>query len=315
MTETESRDVVIIGSGPAGLTAAVYAARANLEPLVIEGLERGGPTGGQLALTTDVENYPGFSDGIMGPELIAEMRGQAERFGTSYLTEDVVEVDLSRNPFLVRTESREVFARSIIVSTGARPKRLEVPGEERLWGAGVSACATCDGFFFHDQHVVVVGGGDSAMEEATFLTKFASKATVIHRRDELRASKIMQERAFKNDKIEFVWDAVVTEILGDDGRVSGVRIENTKTGETTDLACDGVFLAIGHIPNTALFEGQLDLDPVGYLIVKEPSTATNVPGVFACGDAMDAVYRQAVTAAGTGCKAAIDAERYLASFE
>ncbi|HEX2027655.1 MAG TPA: thioredoxin-disulfide reductase [Nitriliruptorales bacterium] len=311
----QTRDVIIVGSGPAGLTAAVYAARANLEPLVIEGIQAGGPTGGQLTLTTDVENYPGFVDGIIGPELIRQMRAQAERFGAQYLTEDVDEVDLTVRPFRLIAGGREHFAHSVIIATGARPRRLEVPGERRLWGAGVSACATCDGFFFRDRHVVVVGGGDSAMEEATFLTKFASRVTVVHRRDELRASKIMQERAFKNDRIEFVWNATVEEILGSDGMVSGVVLQDTKTGERSELACDGVFLAIGHIPNTHLFEGQLDVEPNGYLVVKEPGTATNVPGVFACGDAMDPIYRQAVTAAGTGCRAAMDAERFLAALE
>ena len=310
---SETRDVVIIGSGPAGLTAAVYAARANLEPLVIEGLTRGGPTGGQLTLTTDVENYPGFPEGIMGPELIQQMREQAERFGTSYITEDVTKVDLERRPFKLETDSgKDIYTQALIIATGARPRRLEIPGEDELWGGGVSACATCDGFFFKDQEVIVVGGGDSAMEEATFLTKFASKVTVVHRRDELRASKIMQERAFKNDKIEFIWDATVEEIHGENGQVTAVTLENAKTGERTELATNGVFLAIGHIPNTHLFEGTLDMDDEGYLLVDQPTTRTNVPGVFASGDVMDHIYRQAVTAAGTGCRAAIDAERWLA---
>ncbi|MDP8928297.1 MAG: thioredoxin-disulfide reductase [Actinomycetota bacterium] len=308
-------EVVILGGGPAGLTAAVYAARANLEPLVIEGLQAGGPTGGQLTLTTDVENYPGFSEGILGPELIRHMRAQAQRFGTRYWTDDVDEVDVTIRPFRVRADERDVFTHTLIVATGARPKRLEVPGEERLWGLGVSACATCDGFFFREQHVVVVGGGDSAMEEAIFLTKFAAKVTVVHRRDELRASKIMQERALKNDKIEFLWNATVSEVLGDENRVTGVRVRDTRSGDERRLACDGVFLAIGHIPNTGLLEGQLEMDPNGYLLVREPGTATNVPGVFAAGDVMDPIYRQAVTAAGTGCRAAIDVERYLAALE
>jgi thioredoxin reductase (NADPH) len=309
----QTHDVVIIGSGPAGLTAAIYAGRANLEPLLVEGMVEGGPTGGQLTLTTDVENYPGFPDGIMGPQLIMDMRAQAERFGTRFVTEDIVEADLGQRPFRLKTASgKEIFTQSLIVATGAKPRRLEVPGEDELWGAGVSACATCDGFFFKDKHVVVVGGGDSAMEEATFLTKFASKVTVIHRRSELRASKIMQERAFKNDKIEFVWNATVQSILGEDNQVTAVVLEDTETGETTELAADGLFLAIGHIPNTWLFEDQLELDDDGYLLVAEPTTATNVPGVFACGDVMDHRYRQAVTAAGTGCRAAIDAERWLA---
>ncbi len=306
-------DVVIIGSGPAGLTAAVYAARANLEPLVVEGVVTGGPTGGQLTLTTDVENYPGFPEGIMGAQLIQDMRAQAERFGTQFRTEDVTAVQLDQRPFKLETDSgEEIWTNSLIIATGAKPRRLEVPGEDELWGAGVSACATCDGFFFKDRHVVVVGGGDSAMEEATFLTKFASKVTVVHRRSELRASKIMQERAFKNDKIEFVWNATIAEVKGDNGQVTAVVLEDTQTGETSDLACDGMFLAIGHIPNTWLFEGVLDTDDEGYLLVDEPTTRTNVPGVFACGDVMDHIYRQAITAAGTGCRAAIDAERYLA---
>jgi thioredoxin reductase (NADPH) len=306
-------EVVIIGSGPAGLTAAIYAARANLQPVLIEGVIEGGPTGGQLTLTTDVENFPGFADGIMGPELIQNMRQQAERFGTRFVTEDVVKVNVDQQPATLETASgKTIQTRALIVATGAKPRRLDVPGEDELWGAGVSACATCDGFFFRDKHVIVVGGGDSAMEEATFLTKFASKVTVIHRREGLRASVIMQERAFKNDKIEFVLNAQVTEIKGENGLMSGVVLQDTVTGETSELAADGLFLAIGHIPNTWLFDGVLETDDEGYLIVDEPTTATNVPGVFACGDVMDHVYRQAVTAAGTGCRAAIDAERYLA---
>ena len=308
-----TRDVVVIGSGPAGLTAAIYAARANLEPLVVEGMVEGGPTGGQLTLTTDVENYPGFPEGIMGPQLIVDMRAQAERFGTHFVTEDVTAVDLEHRPFTLTTASgKSITTNALIVATGAKPRRLEIPGEDELWGAGVSACATCDGFFFKDRHVVVVGGGDSAMEEATFLTKFAYKVTVVHRRGELRASKIMQERAFKNDRIEFVWNANVVEVLGQDGQVTGVRLEDTDTGELSELACEGMFLAIGHIPNTQLFDGVLDTDDDGYLLVDEPTTRTKVPGVFACGDVMDHIYRQAVTAAGTGCRAAIDAERWLA---
>lgn len=315
MADTPTMEVVILGGGPAGLTAAVYAARANLEPLVIEGLQAGGPTGGQLTLTTDVENYPGFSDGILGPELIQNMRAQAQRFGARYWTDDADEVDVTVRPFRVRAGDREVYAHTLVIATGARPKRLEVPGEDGLWGLGVSACATCDGFFFREQHVVVVGGGDSAMEEAIFLTKFATKVTVVHRRDELRASKIMQERAFKNDKIEFLWNATVSEILGDRSRVTNVRLRDTRNGDERLLAFDGVFLAIGHIPNTGLLEGQLEMDPNGYLVVREPGTATNVPGVFAAGDVMDPIYRQAVTAAGTGCRAAIDAERYLTALD
>jgi thioredoxin reductase (NADPH) len=306
-------EVVIIGSGPAGLTAALYAARANLEPVLVEGVVDGGPTGGQLTLTTEVENFPGFPDGIMGPELIQNMRAQAARFGTRYVTEDIVEAQVEQQPITLRTASGETIqTRSLIVATGAKPRRLDVPGEDELWGAGVSACATCDGFFFRDKHVVVVGGGDSAMEEATFLTKFASKVTVVHRRDQLRASVIMQERAFKNDRIEFVWNAVVSQVNGTGGVLTSLTLTDTVTGEETELPADGLFLAIGHIPNTWLFEDVLDTDADGYLIVDEPTTNTNVPGVFACGDVMDHTYRQAVTAAGTGCRAAIDAERYLA---
>jgi thioredoxin reductase (NADPH) len=312
LTDT-THEVVIIGSGPAGLTAAVYAARASLEPVLIEGMVEGGPTGGQLTLTTDVENFPGFPEGIMGPQLISDMRAQAERFGTRFVTEDVVRADIEQQPIRLETASGAVVTtRSLIIATGAKPRRLEVPGEDELWGAGVSACATCDGFFFRDKHVVVVGGGDSAMEEATFLTKFASKVTVVHRRDELRASVIMQERAFKNDRIEFVWNATVSRVNGAEGLVSWLTLTDTVTGEETDLPADGLFLAIGHIPNTWLFEGVLDTDDEGYLLVQEPTTITNVPGVFACGDVMDHTYRQAITAAGSGCKAAIDAERFLA---
>ena len=306
-------DVVILGSGPAGLTAAVYAARANLKPLVVEGVVEGGPTGGQLTLTTDVENFPGFPEGIMGPELILNMRQQAERFGTTFLTEDVTRAALDVHPFRLETASgAELRTRALVVATGAKPRRLDVPGEDALWGSGVSACATCDGFFFREKHVVVVGGGDSAMEEATFLTKFASKVTVIHRREELRASAIMVDRARRNDRIEFVLNAQVVEVRGADGKVSGLLLEDTVTGERSEFACDGLFLAIGHIPNTWLFDDVLDTDDEGYLVVAEPSTRTNVAGVFACGDVMDHTYRQAITAAGTGCRAAIDAERWLA---
>ncbi|MEX0831833.1 MAG: thioredoxin-disulfide reductase [Nitriliruptoraceae bacterium] len=313
--EDHPHQTVIIGSGPAGLTAAIYAARANLEPLLIEGVTDGGPTGGQLTLTTEVENFPGFPEGIDGPQLILDMRRQAERFGTSFITEDVVNVDLSQRPFTLTTASdQQIRTDSLIIATGARPRRLEIPGEDELWGSGVSACATCDGFFFKDRHVVVVGGGDSAMEESTFLTKFASKVTVVHRRTELRASAIMQERALKNDRIEFVLDNQITSINGEGGQVSSVSLRD-RDGNTSELACDGVFLAIGHIPNTQLFDGVLTTDDEGYLVVDEPSTATNVPGVFACGDVMDHTYRQAVTAAGTGCRAAIDVERWLAANE
>jgi len=311
--EDRVHETIIIGSGPAGLTAAVYAARAALEPILIEGVLEGGPTGGQLTLTTDVENFPGFSDGILGPDLITNMREQAARFGTRFVTEDVTSVDLTGEVKRLETASGlRLATRTLIIATGAKPRRLEVPGEDELWGSGVSACATCDGFFFRDKHVIVVGGGDSAMEEATFLTKFASKVTVVHRRDQLRASVIMQERAFKNDRIEFAFNATVAEILGEGGLMSGVVLTDTVTGEQRTLAADGLFLAIGHIPNAWLFDDVLETDDEGYLIVDEPSTVTNVAGVFACGDVMDHTYRQAVTAAGTGCRAAMDAERYLA---
>jgi thioredoxin reductase (NADPH) len=306
-------EAIIIGSGPAGLTAAIYAARAALEPLLIEGVVEGGPTGGQLTLTTDVENFPGFPDGVMGPELIQNMRDQAARFGTHFITEDVTSVELTGEIKTLTTGSGLTLrTRSLIIATGAKPRRLEVPGEDELWGSGVSACATCDGFFFRDKHVLIAGGGDSAMEEAIFLTKFASKVTVVHRRDQLRASAILQERAFKNDRIEFALNAVIERVLGDGGTMNGVVLKDTVTGETRELAADGLFLAIGHIPNTWLFADVLETDDEGYLVVDEPSTATKVPGVFACGDVMDHTYRQAVTAAGTGCRAAIDAERYLA---
>jgi thioredoxin reductase (NADPH) len=301
----ESRQVVIVGSGPAGLTAAVYAARANLAPLVIEGFE----AGGQLMLTTDVENYPGFVDGIMGPELMEQMRKQAARFGTEYLAENATSVDLSKSPFEIVAGDRSVRAGTVIIATGAEAKMLDVPGERRLLGHGVSTCATCDGFFFRDQELVVVGGGDSAVEEALFLTKFASKLTVVHRRDTLRASKILQERAFSNPKIEFRWDSVVTEVLGD-GKLEGVALANAKTGEASKLEASGLFVAIGHLPNTSLFEGQLELND-GYIVTQPGDTQTSVPGVFAAGDVVDFKYRQAVTAAGMGCMAAIDAERYL----
>ena len=302
-----TRDVVIIGSGPAGLTAAVYTARANLSPLMIEGVE----AGGQLMLTTEVENYPGFVDGIMGPELMERMRKQAARFGTEIMTDNVTSVDLSSAPFTVSTSTDSYTARSVIIATGASAKMLDVPGEKELLGHGVSTCATCDGFFFRDQELLMVGGGDSAMEEANFLTKFASKVTVVHRRDSLRASKIMQDRAFNNPKIDFVWDSVISEIFGN-GKVAGARIKNLKTGEESELAAGGVFVAIGHTPNTSLFEGQLDLAG-GYIVTEAEGTQTSVPGVFAAGDVVDHRYRQAITAAGTGCMAAIDAERYLES--
>ncbi|MEA2461761.1 MAG: thioredoxin reductase [Actinomycetota bacterium] len=300
---------MIIGSGPAGLTAAVYTARANLHPIMIEGIE----AGGQLMLTTEVENYPGFVDGIMGPELMESMRKQAARFGTEIVTDNVTEVDLSSTPFHVKTSSETYDARSVIISTGASAKMLGVPGEKQLLGHGVSTCATCDGFFFRDQELLIVGGGDSALEEATFLTKFASKVTVVHRRDSLRASKIMQDRAFANPKIDFIWNSVITEILGD-AKVSGARIKNIETGEETEVQAGGVFVAIGHTPNTSLFEGKLELTG-GYISTPGEGTQTSVPGVFAAGDVVDFRYRQAVTAAGMGCMAAIDAERYLETLE
>lgn len=303
----QPRDVVIIGSGPAGLTAAVYTGRANLNPLMIEGVE----AGGQLMLTTDVENYPGFVDGIMGPELMERMRKQAARFGTEIVTDNVTSVDFSSAPFNVSTSSETYSARAVIISTGASAKMLGVPGEKELLGHGVSTCATCDGFFFKSQELLMVGGGDSAMEEATFLTKFASKVTIVHRRDSLRASKIMQDRAFANPKIEFVWDSVITQIVGN-GKVAGARVKNLKTGAETELVAGGVFVAIGHTPNTHLFEGQLDLSG-GYIVTEAEGTQSSVPGVFGAGDVVDSRYRQAITAAGMGCMAAMDAERYLES--
>ena len=308
----ELRDVVIIGSGPAGLTAAIYTARANLRPLVIEG-EPSSTTdqpGGQLMLTTEVENYPGFVDGVMGPELMAAFRAQAARFGAEYLTAKVSRVDFSSRPFRVWVGDDEHRAKTVVVSTGARALMLELENERRLIGRGVSTCATCDGFFFSGTEIAVVGGGDSAMEEAIFLTKFADKVTVIHRRKQLRASKIMQERAFKNDKIHFVWDSTVVDVLGE-GALTGVRLRNVLTGEESTLDVAGLFIAIGHVPNTDIFKGHLEMDESGYLVTRPGSTFTNVAGVFACGDVQDRVYRQAVTAAGSGCMAAIDVERWL----
>ena len=300
------RNVVIIGSGPAGLTAAVYAARANLSPLLIEGWQ----SGGQLTTTTEVENYPGFAKGIMGPELMKEMRAQAERFGTEFLTGDVTTVDFMKRALTISIDHEQTIgARTVIIATGASAVLIGLKNEARLTGHGVSTCATCDGFFFRGKELVVVGGGDSAMEEANFLTKFATKVFVVHRRDKLRASKIMQDRSMKNEKISFIWNSVVEDILGND-IVTGVRIKNLITGTTSTLPCAGVFVAIGHRPNTALFAGQLDMDARGYLVTKN-GTATSVPGVFAAGDVQDSTYRQAVTAAGTVCMAAIDAERFL----
>jgi thioredoxin reductase (NADPH) len=305
MPNVEDRDVVILGSGPAGLTAALYAARANLRPLVLKGID----AGGQLMLTTDVENYPGFPDAILGPELMEKMEKQAARFEAELLHQEATRVDLSSRPFGVWSGDEEWRARSLIVATGASAKMLGLDSERQLLGRGVSTCATCDGFFFRGKELAVVGGGDSAMEEALFLTRFATNVTVVHRRHELRASKIMQDRAFANDKIRFVWDSVVEEVLGD-GQVAGVRLRNLETGATDELPVGGLFVAIGHTPNTALFEGQLEMEQ-GYIVVQEPTTRTSVEGVFAAGDVVDFIYRQAVTAAGMGCQAAIDAERFL----
>jgi thioredoxin reductase (NADPH) len=307
MSETEHRKIVIVGSGPAGYTAAVYAARAELSPVVVAGLT----FGGQLMLTTDVENYPGFPDGVTGPEMMELFQKQAERFGTDVLLEDATEVDLSKRPFRVTTDSKTFTADAVILATGASARWLGLESETRLQNLGVSACATCDGALFRGKPMAVVGGGDTAMEEALFLTRFATKVTVIHRREALRASKIMQERALASDKIEFCWNAVVDEVLGDEF-VTGVRIRDVKTDETRELPIEALFIAIGHQPNTKIFEGQIDLDDVGYIRVKPGTSYTSAEGVFACGDAMDPVYRQAVTAAGTGCMAAIDAERWLA---
>ena len=300
------RNVIVIGSGPAGFTAALYAARANLAPLVLKGLE----AGGQLMLTTDVENYPGFADGLLGPELMDQMEKQAARFGAEILPVHVTDVDLSERPFVVRAGDQEWRGRTIIVATGATARWLGVPGEEKLRGRGVSACATCDGFFFRDRELVVVGGGDTAMEEATFLTKFASKVTIVHRREDFRASKVMSARALANPKVDVIWNTTVAEVHGDDA-VSGVTLNDIRTDRSRTFAADGLFVAIGHDPNTALFRGKLALDDEGYVTVAEPRTATSVPGVFAAGDVTDRIYRQAVTAAGQGCKAAIDAERFL----
>jgi len=308
---TEVRNVIVIGSGPSGYTAALYAARAELKPLVFEGSVT---AGGALMQTTDVENFPGFPDAIMGPELMDSMRKQAERFGAELVPDDVVAVDLTADPKVVRTDSETYLARAVIIASGSRYKELGVPGEKELGGHGVSWCATCDGFFFRGHDIAVIGGGDSALEEAMFLTRFGKSVTVVHRRDTLRASKIMQERAFANPKIGFLWDSEVAEVLGD-GKVSGLRIISTKDGTESVLPVTGVFVAIGHDPRSELFSGQLATDPDGYLLVDQPSTRTEIDGVFACGDVVDRTYRQAVTAAGSGCEASLDAERWLASHE
>ncbi|MGM0600212.1 MAG: thioredoxin-disulfide reductase [Candidatus Rifleibacteriota bacterium] len=306
------KKLVIVGSGPAGLTAAIYAARADLQPLVIEGFIKGGQAGGQLTTTTDVENFPGFPEGIDGPELIANMKKQAERFGAEFIMEDIDEVDFSSKPLTLKNSSRTVTAHSVIIATGASAKVLDLPSVKTFWNKGVSACATCDGALpmFRNKVMAVIGGGDSAIEEATFLTRFAEKVLIVHRRDEFRASKAMQKKAFDNPKIELVLDSVLDEVYGDKF-VEGIKVKNVKTDEISDYPCKGLFMAIGHNPNTGFLKGSIDLDEKGYIPVQHPSTRTNVEGVFACGDATDPHYRQAVTAAGTGCAAALDAERWL----
>ena len=309
---SDIKKVVIIGSGPAGLTAALYTARANLNPLVYEGIQ----PGGQLTITTEVENFPGFEHGIMGPELMETMRKQVKRFGAELLPQEVVSIDFSKRPFrLLDSKKNEIFAETIIIATGAKAKLLNLPSEKEYMGYGVSACATCDGFFYRGLKVLVVGGGDTAMEEANFLTKFASEVVLVHRRNEFRASKIMQDKVKANNKVSYLLDSVIEEVVGEtkDGKkyVTGAKIKNVKTGETSLIKCDGIFMAIGHEPNTTLFKGALDMDETGYIITKPKSTATNVPGVFACGDVQDHYYRQAITAAGSGCMSAIDAERFI----
>ncbi|HDZ12001.1 MAG TPA: thioredoxin-disulfide reductase [Bacteroidetes bacterium] len=312
MKETLHYRLVILGSGPAGLTAAIYVSRAQLKPLLIEGAE----PGGQLMITTTVENFPGFPEGINGPKLMMNMREQAENFGTVFLRDQVEAVDLSKRPFLLRLGEETVSADALIIATGASANWLGLASEKKLRGYGVSACATCDGFFFKNQEVVVVGGGDSALEDAVYLTRFAAKVTVIHRRDQLRASRYLQEKSFKSDKIQFIWDSVVMEILGtEEEGVKAVKIQNRKTGEISEYPANGVFIAIGHTPNTQIFKGQLDMDGKGYILTKCKTTETSVPGVFAAGDVQDSVYRQAISAAGTGCMAALDAERFLAKME
>lgn len=305
----EVENVFIIGSGPAGLTAAIYAARANLKPLLVEGIQ----PGGQLTITTEVENYPGFSNGIMGPDLMIEMRTQAERFGTRFIQGNVVQVELSKRPFKIILEEGAFLTQTLIIASGASAKLLDLPSEKKLMGHGVSACATCDGFFFKEKKVLVVGGGDTALEEANFLTKFASEVKIIHRRDALRGSKIMQDRAKNNPKISFIWNSQIEKVLGEEtGKVTGVLLKNNQTNSFHEESCDGVFIAIGHEPNTSLFKGKLELNESGYIIPRQ-GTKTSVPGVFAAGDVQDFIYKQAVTAAGTGCMAAIDAERFLES--
>ena len=312
MQVTDVRDVIINGSGPAGYTAAVYAARAKLNPLVFEGSVT---AGGALMQTTEVENFPGFPDGVMGPERMDAMRKQAERFGAELVSDDVVAVDLTVSPKVVKTETDSYLAKAVIIATGSKYKELDVPGEKQLSGRGVSWCATCDGFFFRGQDIVVIGGGDSALEEATFLTRFADSVTLVHRRDTLRASKIMQDRAMANPKIKCLWDSLVVSMEGDNGKLTGVRVKNVHTGDEKVVPVSGAFIAIGHSPRSELFAGQLATDPDGYLLVEQPTTRTAIEGVFACGDVVDRTYRQAVTAAGTGCSAALDAERWLAEHE